>query len=113
VLYNFEPDFGSFEVYEFGMGAITSVRLQRQTPFTSVYPNPATDHLTVIVKNSGNNPIKLQLMNSMNSLMMEKSVTTHEDTFRTDLIIGDLPSGIYLLKIESDNFSTVRKIVKK
>ena len=113
VLYNFEPDFGSFEIYEFGMGAITSVHLQKQTPFTSVYPNPATDHLTVIVKNSGNNPIKLQLMNSMNSLMMEKSVTTHEDTFRTDLIIGDLPSGIYLLKIESGNFSTVRKIVKK
>jgi len=113
VLYNFEPDFGAFEIYEFGMGAITTVHPLTQTPLTSVYPNPATDRLNVIVKGTGNNKVTLRLLNAMNSLILEKSYPAGGDDLRTELDVSNLPSGIYLLQIENGSFTTVKKIVKK
>lgn len=113
VLYNFEPDFGAFEIYEFGMGAITSDKELSQPTLTAVYPNPATDQVTVIVKGSDNDKVTLRLLNAMNSIILEKSFTASHDNFRTELDVSNLPSGVYLLQIKTGSFTTVKKIVKK
>ncbi|NOX86528.1 MAG: T9SS type A sorting domain-containing protein [Chlorobi bacterium] len=112
-LHLFEPDFGAFEIYEFGIGAITSVKEINHSVFVSVYPNPATDHLNVMVKGAGSDKVTLRLSNTLSSVILDKTYTTGSEDFRTTLNISNLPSGIYFLQIESGSFTTVKKIVKR
>ena len=112
-LHIFEPDFGAFEIYEFGIGAITSVKELNHSVFVSVYPNPATDRLNVMVKGSGDDKVTLLLSNTMSSVILEKTYPTGGEDFGTELNINGLPSGIYFLQIESGSFRTVKKIIRK
>ncbi len=112
-LHIFEPDFGAFEIYEFGIGAITSARELKQPVLTTVYPNPASDHLTVVVNGASGEKVNLRLSNAMGLILMEKSYPAGSKEFREELDISRLTSGVYLLQIESGSFLTVKKILKK
>lgn len=66
-----------------------------------VFPNPATDTLTV----SGINTIdSLKLYNVLGQLILE-----NKDLETID--VSSMPKGVYILKIESKNFKTTRKII--
>lgn len=78
-----------------------------QTERFSVYPNPAVDQLNV----SGENMRTIELYNAMGQLIITENPTV--DNFCT-VPVGNLSSGVYMLKIISNEGSaSVRKFVKK
>ncbi len=68
-----------------------------------IYPNPATDQFTIKGVTMGH----LSIMDLEGRVL--KSQTIKHDT---NVQINDLPKGVYLIKIDSDEKTTVTKLVK-
>lgn len=111
-LYNFDPDFGGFAVYEFGVGNIVKID-QKENPFVlSVYPNPTSSNLHVKVKGFGNTRISVRILNSVMAPVMEKEWSVESEYFNTEIDMNLLPAGIYFLHFNYGGHSTVKKVVK-
>ncbi|AWI27294.1 endonuclease [Flavobacterium pallidum] len=72
----------------------------------SVYPNPAENHQVNI--SSGFHLTQLQLMNINGQIIRRIENPVSKSSVYT---LDNLPQGFYLLKITSDNKSTVKKII--
>ena len=91
------PDFS--EAYDKCLGT-EEVNLN----FVSIYPNPTSD----ILKIKSEIPVKqLQLISFEGKVVRKYNASSQ-------LNIGDLPAGIYILKVQFENGKTeVKKVVKK
>lgn len=64
----------------------------------SVYPNPATDEVTIRLDNqSGNEKVEVEIFDTVGKLVKQESFSSQE----VHLSIIDLEKGIYLLKIKA------------
>lgn len=78
----------------------------------SVYPNPTTGITTVIVELSLNTESQIEIYNLSGSLVQsERLIVTSGDT-KQQIDISNLPSGVYLLKVSSNNISKTIKLIK-
>lgn len=75
----------------------------------SVYPNPCTSGIKVEISYSPQNMIHLSLLNTSGQEILYHQVCDSE----TELNLGNLPSGIYILKAWNDTAVVVQKIVKQ
>lgn len=73
----------------------------------NISPNPTTDKLTV---STPNNLIKKYTIYSTNGQVV---TTNNASTKKLEINVSNLPVGIYLLKLEGDQFSGIHKIIKK
>lgn len=73
----------------------------------SIYPIPATDYLTLKVNN---NLVGGKLI--IYSMLGEKLVNTTIEALEHDINISNLNTGIYMLRIDSENTTVVKKIIK-
>ena len=75
----------------------------------SVFPNPATEHLTVRIAESDLRDIYLTLTKTGGVILLKQKITENE----TLLLMKSLPSGIYILEIhDSDKNIRSFKIIK-
>jgi hypothetical protein len=111
-LYTFEPDFGGFAVYEFGIGNIVKID-EAENPFLlSLYPNPTTGMLNVKVKGYGNERLTVSVINSLMSKVLEKEFTLTSEDFSTEIDMSQFPSGIYFLHFNYGKYTKVEKVIK-
>ncbi|MEI8137194.1 MAG: T9SS type A sorting domain-containing protein, partial [Bacteroidota bacterium] len=76
----------------------------------NVYPNPTDGILNVETStSSANDSFKIQVLNSLGQLLIDETSANQHST----LNIQHLLSGIYFLRISSDNGSKVVKIIKE
>ena len=75
----------------------------------SVYPNPATDHVNIVLSNSAEN-VSVALYDTMGRIVVDK-VNSEEN--RIELNISGIASGIYYLKISIAENSVVKKLMIK
>ena len=68
----------------------------------SVYPNPSNDNFSVIC----NNMTRISVYNIMGAMIMDTDVNAN------NYVISGLNAGVYFINIETNNGSTVRKVVK-
>ena len=112
-LYNFDPDFGSFAIHEFGIGNITRID-EKQNPFTvHVFPNPVQDKLKVNIKSSGKGTFRLTLFNLTMTPLIQKQADAYASEISEIIDMSQLAPGIYLLKAEYGNFQKTVKVVKE
>jgi hypothetical protein len=75
-----------------------------------VYPNPATDLLTIRVGESiPSKPLNVNVVDVMGHVVFAESVSASE--FRLD--VSQWPSGVYFLQVEQDGQRFGRKILKR
>jgi hypothetical protein len=72
---------------------------------TSVYPNPTTGLLNVVV--SENSMVQLFDM-SGKQVLVQTNVTANE---KQEINIDGLSGGVYLLKISNENFNSIERVV--
>ncbi|MEI6884588.1 MAG: T9SS type A sorting domain-containing protein [Bacteroidota bacterium] len=72
-----------------------------------VYPLPANDLINIEI-NDGAPVHSMQLRDINGKMIIDNNITTS----KTMLDIGELPGGIYLMKITSGNDTRVCKIIK-
>ncbi len=87
------------EVDVVGIGSIESSDV-------SVFPNPVNDQLTV----KGEGLTSIVLFNILGETVMNVSLS---NTSQSDLSLGELSSGQYILKVESDSGVTHQTIIKE
>ncbi len=76
----------------------------------SVYPNPATDHITVNITNSNSGISTFQIHNLLGEVVYSVS---KEFTETTSININYLEPGLYFIKIENNGSVFSKKIIKK
>ncbi len=73
----------------------------------SVYPNPATDFITIDIKNSDNGNV--QIIDITGTVIYSTVIKNHSAV----LNIKNQPAGMYFVKITTNNNSVVKEIIKK
>ncbi|MCR9172074.1 MAG: T9SS type A sorting domain-containing protein [bacterium] len=83
---------------------IVSVDELSQKSSLQVYPNPAQDHITI---KSDAALVGIQIKNLLGELVLEA------DGFSSQVSVEHLPSGIYLLEVESEGQKISKRFVKE
>ena len=78
--------------------------IEEVTAENSIYPNPATDHITI---NSTDNVQRVEIYNMQGQLVKAETGAVN------NISVKDLANGMYTLKLTTDNGTSIHKIVKK
>lgn len=75
----------------------------------SIYPNPSHNSFKIDVSSLNNDGIfKLKIYYLLGTQLIDKKIAKGSSV----IDISSLPNGTYFIKIESNNFTEVRKIIK-
>jgi hypothetical protein len=112
-LYTFEPEFGRFAEYEFGIGAITNIPEKRDVNFVNVYPNPANREIHVDLLGMKDKQVSISITTTTMVTVYEETRFIASDETGFDIQIENLPSGIYLVIVENEDNTYVKKVIRK
>jgi photosystem II stability/assembly factor-like uncharacterized protein len=90
-------------------GVVTGLTEFTMNNNTMVYPNPATDQLTIEVVKGSNTKISIVDMNG--HLVFSDLQSGNTAGFKTELNVSNYNKGLYLLKIENGNEVTLKKFI--
>jgi hypothetical protein len=75
----------------------------------SLYPNPATDNITVEISGKAANGSNLSILNIEGQALIARQITKP----KTQIDISLLPSGVYFVRVTGERTVEVGKIVKR
>jgi hypothetical protein len=76
-----------------------------------IYPNPVIDIVNLIFENNFENMFKVEIYDSLGRLSFTQNKFLSDN--KLSLNVSDLERGIYILKVYSDDKSSVKRIIKK
>ena len=76
-----------------------------------VYPNPSTGIVHIDINGFEGRKTELRILNVIGSVIYRESLTELNDRFTKTLDLSKFASGLYYVKLESDNASEMRKLV--
>lgn len=106
VLTNFNPDFGDGIEYYFTVGSSTGIESNEEFNSLEIYPNPVTDELFISYENIQGNFV---LMNTIGQSILEGDLNKNNNLMKLD--VSSITPGVYYLKINSNNKSSINKVI--
>lgn len=79
----------------------------------NIFPNPATNLLTIYYTNSNTKSIIIKLVNINGQLIYQENLYTFKGDYNKEIDMHNVAAGIYFIKIISDTNVIVEKIVKE
>ncbi|WP_246000585.1 T9SS type A sorting domain-containing protein [Pontibacter diazotrophicus] len=79
----------------------------------AIYPNPSTGVFTVELNNLDTRKVELRIMNVIGNEILRETLTSDDVQFKKTVDLNSFAKGLYYVKIEADNYSTVRRVVVK
>jgi len=79
----------------------------------SIYPNPSEGIFTISVSNLSAHTADLRIMNVIGNEILREKLTRGEGQFSKTIDLSNLAKGLYYVKLETDNFSAVRRVIIK
>jgi len=83
--------------------------LARETMTVNIYPNPTSDYVTIEAAFGIPGTYTLELFNSQDMMIRQKEITGTE--YKEEMPVGDLPPGVYFIRIRNDAMYYVRGMV--
>ncbi|OOG78160.1 Ig-like domain-containing protein [Flavobacterium sp. A45] len=80
---------------------------------TSIYPNPASDAITIVTSVEKTATVFINLYNFTGNLILSKEFRDIQGNFEGRVDISNIPSGTYVLKIKKGDTVETQKIIKK
>jgi len=74
-----------------------------------IYPNPASDFVTLVIERNSNADLLLNIYNIMGSLVKTEMLKQNQQQIN----IGDLSNGIYIVEIKSKGLAGTQKLIIK
>ena len=108
ILETFHPDFGSKIIHHFTVGGGVSNVEDKSTKLFNIYPNPTTGQIQIELTEN-NQPFNIQLYNILGEALWHKKIKVH--SYQKRLNISDLPNGVYLLKLQIGDRTTIERII--
>ncbi len=96
-----------FAVFE--QGAISNgINAENVNSTFSLYPNPASEQITVITNGSDENPVHLRIINMKGQVVKDVSVTNREE----NISVSTLEPGCYYIKMDNENTYVTKEFIK-
>ncbi|MFK7922070.1 MAG: T9SS type A sorting domain-containing protein [Bacteroidia bacterium] len=83
---------------------------QNQVIFVNAYPNPVSDNLNLFVRSPQESSVQLSISNTRGQIVWRSQTQQKESLQQIDA--SKWASGVYYLRVESDTYSEVLKVVK-
>jgi len=112
VVENFEPEFGSFAIYEFGITDITGENETQESTIISLYPNPAKDIVHIDLNGYKGKKVITKLFSASMELLISNEIGVSDSHYNHQLDLRKLSKGIYILQIIVDDKISNHKIIK-
>ena len=80
---------------------------------TEIFPNPANNQITLKTSLSENENITLEFIDALGRSNLSQKININAGETQSDIDISSLKSGIYFLKIMTNNSLVVKRIVKE
>lgn len=77
-----------------------------------VYPNPAGDLLNIEISSNHSSQASISILSTDGRQVMQTNTRLYGNVQNVPMNVNTLPSGVYFVKVSSDNDSVVKKIVK-
>lgn len=87
----------------------TPVR-QHQLLNVSIYPNPATDQLTLQIHNGNSSSSKVQVFNSLGARVRQETIPAGMN--ESKISVQDLATGVYLIYVENGEKAFIKQFIK-
>ena len=87
------------------------VSVEENTFESSVFPNPATDYLTVRLAVKGNSDVAVQVYDMMGKQVLNKFNTLNAGTYNLPVDLSALPAGIYNVNLDVNGERVTHKII--
>jgi len=95
----------------------TPVRVDDKIPHVSnslkVYPNPASNFITVQWVGAQNSATVVEVNNFMGQQVLKKEINTNTGLIKETIQLDDLTPGIYYVSVTCESFSATKKLVIK
>ena len=89
---------------------IKTLVLKDDKQVVAIWPNPATDRITIANNNNGDTYTNAKIFNLAGKMMTEKKLESHTN----EISINELPAGTYIVKLENNKGTSFnQKIVKQ
>ncbi len=93
-----------------GCGQATGIKYISDQPSVELFPNPASESVTIKINGSSNLKYAIKVRNTLGEVLMEAS-NAFADSGQLTLSVNDLPKGIYLIEVISTEAKLVKKLV--
>jgi hypothetical protein len=77
----------------------------------SVFPNPSNGIIRVILSGFKGKRIDLQIMNVIGNVVHREVVSDPDDRFIKTIDLSKNTSGLYYVKLQTEEFSEIRKVI--
>lgn len=78
-----------------------------------LYPNPATDNLSVAISSSENASADLTIVNLMGQVVYSENVALNEGNNLLNVSVSNLTSGVYMINIRTNKGTSTQKLIVK
>lgn len=76
-----------------------------------VYPNPSTGIVHVAITGFEGRKMELRILNVIGTVIYRESLTELNDRYTKTLDLSKFTSGLYYVKLDSENTSEMRKLI--
>ena len=101
-------DKGCTESGTYSVSGTTNVNEIEFLSNLTIMPNPASQYVTVDIESLDNRSLELSIVSVSGELLYSSNVSSDS---RTEINVSDYSSGLYLIRLRSDNKVTMRKLL--
>lgn len=97
---------------KFEYSDVVSVDVESLENTVDLAPNPAKDRTTISLRMNSNTAVQVAILANDGRLVRSYNVGSQNGAnVGTDLIIEELPAGVYFVRVVQDDFVTVKKLI--
>ena len=82
-------------------------------PNISVFPNPFSSELTIVLENFRNEPATIEIFDVMGRTIKQMQVDSSHNEYETSFNLDNIPAGIYNVRVRTSSSTLNRQIVKE
>jgi hypothetical protein len=79
----------------------------------SIYPNPASDNVTIVIASPVKVNASLNMMNILGQSVMSQNIDVRPGNNTVNLNVNNLPTGIYIVNVEAGKYRNSQKLIVK
>ena len=108
---------GSGTYYNLSLGLMGNIDFtvglnEQQAINFNIFPNPTNDYLNFKIHPIETQQIVVKLYNRLGQLVLVKDLATSKLQVSGSIALKQLPSGLYILKLEGDGIKHLTKVIK-
>ena len=92
-----------------GVDCVTSTTKVEPVSSLSIFPNPATNYITVTYEDLRNQRGQLELVSITGQVLYTRMLNTVNDTIQIN--VSDMSSGVYLIRLSNNESVSIEKVI--